>query len=59
MIDTDLCFEYSTVEADINTIVESIKNPINGVIRSKGIKDLILDYIELDFSATRYLNKNI
>lgn len=59
MIDTDLCFEYSTVEANINSIIESVKNPISGVIRSKGIKDLILDDIELDFSATRYLNKNI
>lgn len=43
MIDTDLAFEYSTVEAKITSSVQSIKNPTSGVIDAKSIDELILD----------------
>lgn len=43
MIDTDLAFEYSTLTADITTSIDSVKNPISGIIKSKGITELILD----------------
>ena len=41
--DTTLAFEYSSVDADINTTIDSVKNPNGGIIRSKGINELILD----------------
>lgn len=43
MEETDLCFEYSTVNADIVTDVVSIKNPQGGHIRAKSIGELIID----------------
>lgn len=43
IINTDLSFEYSTVEADITTKVDSVKNPMGGRIHAKSIDDLIMD----------------
>lgn len=43
MIDTDLAFEKSDVEATIITDVESIKNPAAGIIKTSGVKELIMD----------------
>ena len=39
----DLAFEYSTLEAEINSSVASIKNPLGGSIRVRNIGELILD----------------
>lgn len=43
MIDTDLCFEKSEVEAVITTPVTSIKNPLSGHIYVPGVEDIIRD----------------
>ena len=43
MIDTDLCFEKSEVEAVITTPVDSIKNPLSGCIRVPEVGEIILD----------------
>ena len=43
MQDTDLAFEKSEVEAEILTVVDSIKNPKSGTIRVAGVKELIMD----------------
>lgn len=43
MINTNLAFEYSTVDVDISTEIESIKNPIGGTIKAKKINNLIFD----------------
>lgn len=43
MIDTDLAFEKSDVEATIITKVDSIKNPHSGFIRVPEIGELIMD----------------
>jgi hypothetical protein len=40
---SDLIFEYSNVHADVTTVIDSVKNPLRGIIKAKGIKDLILD----------------
>lgn len=42
MIDTDLAFEYSEVEADIEGTVLSVKNPSAGKIVADGYGDIIL-----------------
>lgn len=43
MIDTDLAFEKSEVNASITTVVDSIKNPKSGVITVPDIKEMIMD----------------
>lgn len=41
--DADLAFEYSTVNATVNSHVTSIKNPTSGHIRMKSVGEIILD----------------
>nr|WP_319483826.1 DUF3737 family protein [uncultured Cohaesibacter sp.] len=43
MEDTDLCFEYATLEADIISDIISIKNPTSGRIRARSIGEIIID----------------
>ena len=43
MIDTDLCFEKSEVEAVITTPVMSIKNPASGKIQVPEVGEIIQD----------------
>ncbi len=52
MIDTDLCFELSTVDCDINSKIDSVKNPISGTVRAKSIGEIILDEEMIDPSKT-------
>ena len=46
MIDTDLCFERSEVEAEIITPVLSIKNPLSGNIKVPAVNEIIRDIPE-------------
>lgn len=46
MIDTDLCFEKSTVQAEITTPVISIKNPYDGCIRVPKVDEIIRDDVK-------------
>ena len=41
--DGDLAFEESVLDATINSVVTSVKNPTSGVIRAKGYGEIILD----------------
>ena len=43
MIDCDLAFEKSDVEADINSSVVSIKNPRSGTIKVESVGEIIMD----------------
>ena len=43
MVDTDLCFEKSEVEARITTPVLSIKNPKAGIIQVPSVGEVIRD----------------
>lgn len=43
MIDADLSFEKSEVDASITTPVDSIKNPGSGVITVPAVKEIIMD----------------
>ncbi|MDE6730837.1 MAG: DUF3737 family protein [Oscillospiraceae bacterium] len=43
LLDADLCFEKSSVDADITTSVVSIKNPASGVIRVPSVGEIIRD----------------
>ena len=49
LLKTNLAFEYcNNIDADITTIIDSIKNPINGTIRAKGIGEIIFDDPKID-----------
>lgn len=53
---TDLCFEFcSNINAEINSEVDSIKNPISGTIKVKSVKELILEDKFIDKSKTKII----
>ncbi|MDE5687369.1 MAG: DUF3737 family protein [Paramuribaculum sp.] len=41
--DCDLAFEESELNATVNSVITSVKNPTSGIIRAKGYGDIILD----------------
>ena len=53
MEDTDLCFERSTVSAQIDSSIDSIKNPLSGSIQARSIGKKIFDLDWIDPSQTR------
>ncbi|MBO1307391.1 DUF3737 family protein [Enterococcus sp. 669A] len=53
IINTDLAFEYSTVDVSVNTTIDSVKNPISGTIKAKNIGELIMEEAEIDPTQTR------
>lgn len=54
LINTDLAFEYSTIDVDAATRIDSVKNPIAGRIKAKDIGELILDDEDINAANTRY-----
>ena len=57
LIDSDLVFEYcEDLDCDIKNKVTSIKNPISGVIKVKGVEELILDDKNLDNSFFKIID---
>ena len=56
MIDTDLAFEKSEVEATINSSVISIKNPKRGAIHVLEVGEIILD--DVDAKGKVLISKN-
>lgn len=43
LLNTNLSFEYSTVDAEIDSNIDSVKNPISGRIRANHIGEIIYD----------------
>ena len=43
MPECDLCFEYSTLQATINSHITSIKNPGKGYINAQSIGEIVID----------------
>lgn len=41
--DCDLAFEGSEVNATVNSVITSVKNPSSGIIKAKGFGDIIID----------------
>lgn len=61
LLDSSLVLEYcSDIDADIIDEVESIKNPTSGVIKVKGVKNLIIDEhsFDKDRKKTRIINQD-
>lgn len=57
LINTDLSFEFSTVDAEIISEIDSVKNPISGKIRAKAIRELIMEETMIDPAKTEIITE--
>lgn len=57
LINTTLAFEYSTVDAQITTRIDSVMNPTSGVIKAPAIGELIMDPTKIDPSKTTIITE--
>ncbi len=58
VVRSDLTFEYcSNINAEITSVVDSIKNPISGRIKAKGVEEIILDDESLDHSLAEIITQ--
>ena len=57
LLNTTLAFEYSTVDADIRSDVDSVINPSGGVIRAEHIDTLIMEKDKIDPDKTKIILK--
>lgn len=55
LIHTTLAFEYSSVDAQITSSIDSVMNPSSGKICAKEIKELIMDETKIDPSQTEII----
>lgn len=55
LINTTLAFEYSTVDADICSKIDSVMNPTSGTIKAKHIDNLIIKKDKVDPSKTKII----
>ena len=53
LIHTNLAFEYSTVEAEITSRIDSVLNPAAGEIKAPAIDELILEQEFIDPAKTK------
>lgn len=58
LLNTNLAFEYSTVDATIDSNIESIKNPYSGRIKAKSIGEVIFDNPEMKAENTEIIKDN-
>ncbi len=58
LINTTLAFEYSSVDAEITSKIDSVMNPESGVIRAEHIDELIIEKDKVDPSKTRIVCTN-
>ncbi|MCR4641728.1 MAG: DUF3737 family protein [Lachnospiraceae bacterium] len=58
LTNTSLAFEYSTVDVDIKGRIDSIMNPLSGVIRADAIGIVIMDKEWVDPSKTELICRN-
>ncbi len=55
LINTNLAFEYSTVDVDVVGTIDSVKNPYSGRIVCDGIGELIMEKSEGDPEKTEIM----
>jgi hypothetical protein len=55
LLNTNLAFEYSTVDVQIEGSIDSVKNPIGGTIKAEGIGELIMDDTKVDPKKTHII----
>ncbi len=59
LINTTLAFEYSDVDAEITSRVESVLNPGSGIIRAAQIGELIIEKDKIDQTKTKIVCSDI
>jgi len=57
LINTTLAFEYSDVDAEITSHIDSVKNPSSGMIRAKSIGEFIMESDRIDPSKTTIITE--
>ncbi len=57
LINTTLAFEYSTVDAEIDSKIDSVMNPSGGRITAKHIDNLIMEKDRIDPTKTKIICK--
>ena len=55
LLNTDLAFEYSDVNAEIIGEIESVKNPASGIIKADFINNLILEKDKVDLNKIKII----
>lgn len=55
LINTTLAFEYSSVDAEINSHIDSVFNPSSGIIKAESIGSITLDGTKVDPSKTKII----
>ena len=55
LLNTTLAFEYSTVEAEIASGIDSVMNPTSGTIKAEYIKELIMEKDKVDITKTNII----
>lgn len=58
LINTTLAFEYSRVEADITSRIDSVMNPSGGTIRAESVGELIIQKDRVDPELTTIVCRN-
>ena len=53
MMNTTLAFEYSSVDVEINSHIDSIMNPTSGIIKAQSIGEVIMDKTKIDPHLTK------
>ena len=57
LLNTDLAFEFSTVDADVISEIDSVKNPISAKIRAKAIREIILEPTQINPEKTEIITE--
>lgn len=58
LLNTNLAFEYSTVDVAVDSNIDSIKNPYSGTIKAKAIDEIIFDNPEIKAENTQIILDN-
>lgn len=58
LLNTNLAFEYSTIDVEVISKIDSIKNPIGGKIVAKEIGEIILEDNLIDSRKTEIIEEN-
>lgn len=59
LINTTLAFEYASVDAQIDSKIDSVLNPSSGVIRAKHIDHLIIEKDKVDITKTKIICEEV
>ena len=59
LVDTTLAFEYSDVDVQIDSRIESVFNPKSGTIKAEEIGELIIEKDRVDPEKTKITAKSI